>query len=106
MSNVAIIASTAVETFSIAMLEAMSMEVPLVATNIGGTNEAVLNNNTGLIVNPGDVNELYKALFYLSNNVESVKEMGKKARCQVIQYFEKKIMITETEKMLINTKDK
>ena len=44
------------------VLEAQAMGIPVVATNVGGTREALIDRQTGLLVPPGDVNALATAL--------------------------------------------
>ena len=55
------------EGFSLAILEAMSSSLPIIATNVGGNSEAVLHGESGLIINPKNVNDIListKELFY------------------------------------------
>ncbi len=61
-------------------LESFAMGTPLIATNIGGTNEAVRHEKTGLLVEPGNPQELAAAIIRLFNNPhleESLVEGGK-----------------------------
>ena len=62
IATCACLASVAVETFSIAALEAMSMGVPVVLTNLGGANEMVKDGFNGLLVPPRRPELLAKAL--------------------------------------------
>jgi glycosyltransferase involved in cell wall biosynthesis len=54
--------SSANEGTSNSVLEAMAMETPIVATDVGGTNEMITNDVHGLIVPPNDVNALALAI--------------------------------------------
>ena len=54
--------SSATEGTSNSVLEAMAMETPIVATDVGGTNEMITNEVHGLIVPPNDVNTLVLAI--------------------------------------------
>ncbi len=99
-SDVTVIASTAVETFSIAMLESMSMGVPVVATDIGGLGEAVKTGRTGELVAPGCSVALQEALSRVIENVEYRRSLGKQARRDVIEFFSKNAMIRRTEQVL------
>ena len=47
-SNATVLPSTSVETFSMAMLESMALQVPMIATRIGGLAEAITHGETGL----------------------------------------------------------
>ncbi len=101
-TNVLVIPSTA-ETFSMVMLESMSMGVPLVATDVGGTREAVLHDQTGIIVESDNVTALADALINMFEHVGSISVMGKCSRDRVIKHFTKSRMISETTKVLFDT---
>lgn len=97
-TDVLVIPSTA-ETFSMVMLEAMSMDVPLIATDVGGTKEAVLHDQTGIIVEPENVAALSSALINISGNTGNIRTMGEYSRNRVIRYFSKNKMVSETTEM-------
>jgi glycosyltransferase involved in cell wall biosynthesis len=86
-SNATILASTAVETFSMAMLESMAMEVPMVATRIGGLEEAIIDRETGLLCNPGDPGSLGEAMRSLVENPAGARSLGRAAADLVSQSF-------------------
>jgi len=98
--DLTVLASTAVETFSIAMLESMAMGVPMLATDIGGLSEAILPGQTGVLVQPGDVGELAVAIQKLVEQSDLVKEMGRRARALVEQEFSVNVMARETADLL------
>jgi glycosyltransferase involved in cell wall biosynthesis len=50
------------------ILEAMSMGIPVVATDVGGISEQVANGKTGIVVPPKDVNAIAEAVLYLLEN--------------------------------------
>jgi len=103
-TDVTVLASTAVETFSMAMLESMAMEVPMVATDIGGLSEAIIPGETGDLVSPKDIDALVKALSYYVSNRDYAASIGAKARSLVIEKFSKKSMVQETERVLLEAK--
>ena len=100
-SNMCVLASTAVETFSMAMLESMCMGVPVVATDIGGLSEAVFPGETGDIVPPGDMEGLRDALQKMLNHPDQMKIMGSNGRQLVLDKFSQESMVTNTEKILL-----
>jgi len=100
ISNVSVLASTAVETFSMAMLESMAMKVPVIASDIGGLSEAIENGVTGYLVPPGDVYKLKEVMKYMLENPEQTREMGNASRNKVVNEFSEKRMIEDTEKLL------
>ena len=57
-ADIAVLPSNAVETFSNAILEAMAMGKPIVASDIGGAAEQVSHGVNGLLFEPGNVEEL------------------------------------------------
>lgn len=101
-SDVVVLASTAVETFSIAMLESMAMEVPVVATDIGGLGEAVKSGLTGELVEPGNADSLRDVLEDILSSADKRRSMGKKARKSVIEHFSKETMVQQTQKILLD----
>ncbi len=95
-ADLSVLASTAVETFSIAMLESLCMQVPMVATDMGGTAEGVLHGKTGMIVPPGDQEALARALASLLGDDAKRQEMGQAGRKLVQERFTKQGMIQKT----------
>jgi glycosyltransferase involved in cell wall biosynthesis len=60
----------------IVLLEALASGKPVVAFDIGGVNEIVINGETGLLASNRDSEELAEALLRLLGNVELQKKMG------------------------------
>jgi glycosyltransferase involved in cell wall biosynthesis len=102
LADLSVIASTAVETFSIAMLESMSMEVPLVATDIGGTSEAVIPDITGFLVPPNNVTALSLAILSAMTDERRLKNFGVHARQNVIDHFSSQVMVDQTNKLFLD----
>jgi glycosyltransferase involved in cell wall biosynthesis len=69
-------------------LEAMAMRVPVIATGICGTPEAVVDGETGKLVPPGDVEALHRAADELIRAPASRRrEMGEAGRVRVERLF-------------------
>jgi glycosyltransferase involved in cell wall biosynthesis len=100
-TDVSVLASTAVETFSMAMLESMAMEVPMVATDIGGLSEAILPRQTGELVPPRNADKLAQVLSSYICNRQMVREIGKHARVNVTKQFSSDVMIRRTAAVLV-----
>jgi len=75
------------ESFGIVALEAMAMKVPVVASRIGGLEEVVEHEKTGLLVPPGDAAALAEAILRLAENPEMRRDMGEAGRRRVEHYF-------------------
>ncbi len=71
----------------IVLLEAQASKVPVVAFNIGGVNEAVVNNKTGMLVKPGDSEELATALQKLLQDKTLREKMGAAGREFVLENY-------------------
>ncbi len=71
------------EGLGIALLEAASAALPVVATRVGGIPEAVVHERTGLLVEPGDVEGLGDALIRLLGDPELRRRMGAEGRAWV-----------------------
>ena len=71
----------------IVLLEAQASAKPVVAFNVGGVNEAVLNGETGLLVNRGNSDELADALLKLLSDESLREKMGANGRRFVMDNF-------------------
>ena len=72
------------------LLEAMSMELPVVSSNLAGVPEIVKNGETGYMVMPGDIDELSEAVIKLWSDKEAYNVMAKNARKLMEEKFDKK----------------
>ncbi|MGX7149249.1 glycosyltransferase [Enterococcus ureasiticus] len=70
----------------VALVEAMASGVPVVASNVGGINEAVEDNVNGFLVEPGDVQKLESKLNELLSDRNKRLNMGKKARLKAEEF--------------------
>jgi glycosyltransferase involved in cell wall biosynthesis len=101
-ADVSVLASTSVETFSMAMLESLAMEVPMVATDLGGTREAVLDGVTGYVVQPGDPAALGNALIAVLKQDGVSQRMGKSGRRLISDRYTAATMVQMTERLLLS----
>ena len=99
-STATVLASTAVETFSIAMLESMALGVPVIAPRIGGLPEAVKPGQTGLLFDIGDVDQLARCIECLSNDPDNAAAMGESARILVSDAFTAEAMVVKNASVL------
>jgi glycosyltransferase involved in cell wall biosynthesis len=75
------------EGVSLALLEAMAAGLPVIATAVGGTPEAVTEGVTGLLIPPRDATALAGALERLLSDSALAKKLGEKARKAVAEKF-------------------
>ena len=79
--------STSPEPFGRVIVEAMLAGRPVIATRAGGAMEIVSDNQTGLLVEPGDSHALAAAIQRLLENREFAAEMGRAAKRDAEQRF-------------------
>ena len=88
------------ETFSIATLEAMSMGLPVVLTDIGGAKEMVVSDLNGILVKPHNSKELanaWKTVFNFNFKPEFIRN-------NVIEKFSIQSMVDHYESLLFSRK--
>ena len=106
ISDIIVSASIEPEAFGRVSVEAQSMEKPIIASNIGGSNETIVNDKTGFLFEAGKPEELSKKIIHVLNLHEStLKFIGIEGRKNVIKKFniEKMCFSTYSEyKKLIN----
>tara|TARA_X000000950_G_C13907706_1_gene657639 strand:+ start:1573 stop:2787 length:1215 start_codon:yes stop_codon:yes gene_type:complete len=90
------VAPSRYESFGLVYLEAMYFSKPVVACNSGGTPEVVKNNETGILVKPGDHLELSKAILELVDNHPIRKKLGTAGKSRLENYFSLDQMIQST----------
>lgn len=86
-SDIGILAPTGNEGLSNAILESMAAGLPMVVTEVGGNAEAVIHNETGLVIPPHDPSALGDAILKLAADPELRREMGARARKRAAEAF-------------------
>ncbi|MFA6714151.1 MAG: glycosyltransferase family 4 protein [Victivallales bacterium] len=72
------------------LLEAMSMKIPVIATDLAGIPEVVVDGETGFLTAVGNVEEFAEAIEKTVKNPETCLEMGEKARNLMVSKMDKK----------------
>ena len=80
-----------IEGFGIAYLEAAFFGIPSIASDVGGTKEAVLHNKTGIIIN--NIDDIYQSIHNLLINPNQRKKLGENARKRAVEDFNWDIVI-------------
>jgi phosphatidylinositol alpha-1,6-mannosyltransferase len=89
-----------VEGLGIVYLEASSCGLPVIAGSSGGAPDAVVQNETGLVVNGTDTQQIASAAIELLTNVESSKKMGTVGRQWIIDKWRWEIWSKDFEDLL------
>ena len=95
-SDVCVLSSRA-EGFSNAILEYMAAARPVVATDVGGAREAIVEGETGHLVPAGDDERLAARVSALLRDPARAREMGERGRERVAQQFSCAAQLARTE---------
>lgn len=84
------------EGLSLALLEAMDAGCPIVATRVSGTNEALKDGVSGILVDPGDSSQLAKALTDIIRDSDLRRGLAQNAKENVKRFsIEKNVKVIE-----------
>jgi glycosyltransferase involved in cell wall biosynthesis len=87
------------ETFPMTLLEAYACGKPIVASRVSGLKDLVKDGETGLLFEPGNVEQLAKSIFNLLNGNDAAKEMGLKGKNFVRENFTIEKVVERLEKV-------
>jgi glycosyltransferase involved in cell wall biosynthesis len=96
ISDVCVLASRA-EGFSNSILEYMAARRPVVATNVGGAAEVIIENETGYLVPSGDDALMAERIVSLLQDPARARLMGEKGRRVVEEKFSSCALLEKTE---------
>jgi glycosyltransferase involved in cell wall biosynthesis len=85
------------EALSNVLLESMAAGAPVVATRVGGTPEALVDGDTGLLVPPGEAGALAAGVSRLLDDRELARRLGCAARRLIAERFSVERMVRATE---------
>jgi len=98
VSDVCVLSSKS-EGFSNSILEYMAAARPVVVTDVGGAREAVLEGESGYIVNSGDDQAMAERIKGLLREPERARAMGQRGRQVVEEKFSEKAQLDDTKAM-------
>ena len=88
ISDIVISSSIEPEAFGRVAVEAQAMEKPIIASNIGGSNETIIDEKTGFLYSAGNSDLLSQKLSHIFDlNDETLKSMGIEGRKNVMKKF-------------------
>ena len=105
LADVVVSASVEPEAFGRVSVEAQSMGKPIIATNIGGSKETIINNKSGFLYKFDDPRELAKSLnTVIQLSQDELKAMGNEGRKNITKKFDVETMcdtnLNEYKKLL------
>jgi glycosyltransferase involved in cell wall biosynthesis len=89
------------EGFGVTFIEAMSMEVPVIASRIQPIDEIVVDGRTGVLARLDDPEDFARAAGPLLTDPELRRRMGQAGRCHVVERFEQTLMCVAYERLFL-----
>lgn len=89
-----------VEGFGIVFLEAAAASKAVIAGNTGGVPEAVIDGQTGILVDPLDIENMASSIVRLLQDEKTRETMGNKAKERVAQEFNLEKLKTQLQKII------
>lgn len=86
VSSICVLTSNS-EGFSNSILEYMAAGKPVIATAVGGADEAVIQDETGFLIRPGDHDQLAKHIVDLLDDRALADSMGQKGKARAVECF-------------------
>jgi glycosyltransferase involved in cell wall biosynthesis len=83
----AFVLPTRSDAFANVILEAMAAALPVIATNVGGVAEAVVDGETGLLVEPRQPDQLASAIGVLANDRNLAERYGRAGQKRALKHF-------------------
>ena len=107
LADVIVSSSVEPEAFGRVSVEAQAMGKPIIASDIGGSKETVINKKTGFLYNHDDPRELAKSLnTVIQLSSDDLKSIGNEGRKNIIKKFDVEIMcqsnLKEYKKLIKN----
>ncbi|WP_165024537.1 glycosyltransferase [Dysgonomonas sp. ZJ279] len=87
----------------VAILEASAAALPVVSTKHAGIPDVIINNETGLLVDEHDVDQMADKIIYLIENKEVAEAMGKAGRLNIKENFCLDIHMSKLNKVIQNS---
>jgi glycosyltransferase involved in cell wall biosynthesis len=85
-----------------AVMEAMAMALPVVASNVDGNRELIRNEVSGYLVTPGNVCAFTEQIQQLMDNPDRAHEVGQKAHQEVLERFNMPRMVRAYDQLFVS----
>jgi glycosyltransferase involved in cell wall biosynthesis len=90
------------EGLPLALLKAMGAGLPVVATRVSGSREAVVDGVNGCLVEPGDPEALARSILELHRHPEARLRLGDAARRTVVEQYSLEAMLKRLEELYLD----
>lgn len=82
------------------IIEAMMMAKPVIATNIRGSREEVVDGETGFLIPTRNVSKLKEKLLYSASHCKKMKKMGIAGRARALEFFDERKVVEKQIKLI------
>lgn len=89
------------EGFGLSAVNAMAMQKPVIASNVGGLPEIIVDGESGILLDAGEADSLAESMLSLGLNRDLVREYGEAGRKRVIDRFEINRQISAVKDLLL-----
>lgn len=89
------------EGLPMAILEAMSYGIPVISTDVGSIGEVIIPEETGILINPGNQEQLKKAIIDLITKPDLWKKLSLNSRVLIEEKYNQKIYLQKFEQNYI-----
>lgn len=96
ISDLVVVPSIWEEAFGFVIAEASACGIPVIGSRVGGIPEVIIDGKTGILTEPGDINELKKAIELLYNDKELHKRISSAGCEHVRKNFNMHNMVDQT----------
>ena len=90
-----------VEGFGITFIEANACGKPVIGSKSGGISDAILDNETGLLISPGDGEELKNAILRLFSNKDLYSKLSQAGRLRAERFFDWSVLMEKLESIIL-----
>jgi glycosyltransferase involved in cell wall biosynthesis len=106
MSNLVVSTSLVFESFGLTLIEAMSLGKAVIAPPYGGSTEIILNNKTGLLIDPNNILDFSNAIIKLSQNQKLANAFGQAGYLRYQNVFSQTNFLESFSSQYINVSKK
>ena len=86
-----------------AVIEAMAMNKPVIATKVGGLPELIQDGKNGILIPPSDPSAIVDSIISIRENKNLAQNLGTEGRKVVEEYFSIKIMVDKLQELYLKT---
>jgi len=106
VSDLLVHTPTKPEPFGRVIIEAMSMQTPIVATNVGGPSEIITDGHDGILIEPNKPDQLAETILHMLDNPDLRQNIGIAARKTIMEQYDNKKIVKQVERIYLTILNK